>query len=165
MIRRSLFEIVDPQPTPAQEARLWGDFGSACAYCGLTLIQGEKRAHLDHLVPSSAGGRNHVVNRVPACAPCNEGEKRDLDWETFLRKKSAAEEDFEARRARIVAWQAQFEEDDLQLPQVLIEEIKKAEIRAIEAYDSAVAVVRTLKAQSGPAQKRATQVTAGGDGS
>ncbi|MBN1203841.1 MAG: HNH endonuclease [Myxococcaceae bacterium] len=145
MIRRSLFEIIDPQPTPAQEARLWVHFGSACAYCGLTLVQGEKQAHLDHLVPSSAGGRNHVVNRVLACAPCNEGGKRDLDWETFLRAKCTVDAEFETRRARILAWQAQFEVGDLQLPPALIEEIEKARVRVIAAYDSAVAQVRAFK--------------------
>jgi hypothetical protein len=144
-IRRSLFEILDPQPTTAQEARLWDHFGSACAYCDRALTRGTKQAHLDHLVPSSEGGRNHIGNRVLACATCNEHEKRELPWEPFLQSKCETADVFAARRARIVAWQAQFTADDLHFPPAVVAAINEAAVRACGAYDSAVKEIRALR--------------------
>lgn len=108
MIRRALFEIVDPYPSAAEKRRVWEHFAFACAYCGLPLVPGKKQAHLDHLIPSSAGGRNHISNRVLSCALCNEHEKREMEWETFLRIKAGSERDWEERRTRIQAWIGRF---------------------------------------------------------
>ena len=58
--------------------------------------------HLDHVIPASEGGSNHVSNFVLSCPGCNGDDKRELDWETFLVEVSKGE--FETRRAKIQAW-------------------------------------------------------------
>ncbi len=40
-----------------------------CAYCGVPSDT------LDHILPISAGGRNHWSNLAPACRSCNSGKK------------------------------------------------------------------------------------------
>ena len=77
VIRRSLREIVDPSPTKEDEERIWKFFNSECAYCGKPLSKLQKQGHIDHLVPSSLGGPNHISNRVLSCATCNDAEKLD----------------------------------------------------------------------------------------
>jgi CRISPR/Cas system Type II protein with McrA/HNH and RuvC-like nuclease domain len=67
--------------------------------------RGRKEAHIDHLVPASAGGANAIGNRVLSCALCNEKEKRDQPWEEFLKSKVRSPEQFAVRRQRILDWQ------------------------------------------------------------
>ena len=43
-------------------------FGKVCIYCGVQ----RKRITVDHIVPRSLGGSDHVDNLVPCCRPCNE---------------------------------------------------------------------------------------------
>src|SRR3954465_153879 len=84
-IVRSLRAVVDRHPSPTDRRHLWTHFDSRCAYCGGFTPLDDKGSHLDHL---ASGGTNHISNRVPACAQCNEVEKRDKPWEPFLRTKS-----------------------------------------------------------------------------
>lgn len=62
IIRRSLFEVIDPTPSRKEQAAVWSHFGSACAYCERPLAQDKKEAHLDHLV-SVSGGSLEMVRR------------------------------------------------------------------------------------------------------
>lgn len=79
-------------------------FESSCAYCGLPLTS---RWHADHLVAVDAGGVNHLSNRVPSCPRCNEQEKRELPWDSYLRFKCAEDANlFAERKSRIEAWNA-----------------------------------------------------------
>lgn len=105
VVRRALMQIADPAPDRRQQSLIWEFFGSACAYCGRTISKEAKEGHIDHLVSASLGGRNHIANRVLACAPCNEKEKRDAAWEDFLRVKCDDEGIHAARRERIEEWQ------------------------------------------------------------
>lgn len=98
-IGRALRAIVDPLPSKGQITDALTFFDHRCAYCGEELQQ---RFHLDHLVSAGCGGSNHISNRVPACPVCNEEEKLDQPWETFLRVKAG--DAFEARKARILSW-------------------------------------------------------------
>lgn len=50
-----------------------------CVYCG-----GPAKS-LDHVIPASRGGRNHLPNLVPACNCCNK-LKRDLLPQDFFSK-------------------------------------------------------------------------------
>lgn len=43
-----------------------------CQYCGTTVSK--KTATLDHVLPSSHGGKSTYENTVTACAPCNAGK-------------------------------------------------------------------------------------------
>lgn len=53
--------------------------GECCTYCGAT----DTRFHVDHIVPVSRGGTNHIDNLCVACYECN-SSKADLlleEWE------------------------------------------------------------------------------------
>src|SRR5437588_10980918 len=101
IIRRSFRELVDPSPEGDQIERLWLHFASRCGYCGIELKPKLKEAHIDHLISAARGGANHLSNRVLSCAQCNEIEKRDLDWQAFLRGKCNDTIVFDERRRRI----------------------------------------------------------------
>ena len=104
IIRRSFRELVDPTPAADQLEVLWLHFASRCAYCGREPRPGQKEAHIDHLISAARGGPNHLSNRVLSCAQCNEIEKRDLEWQKFLRGKCNDAIVFDERRRRIVQW-------------------------------------------------------------
>jgi hypothetical protein len=61
-------------------------FGYRCAYCGMH--RREQRARyktdmeVDHVLPLSRGGSNHLWNIVPACKGCNssKGDRHILEW-------------------------------------------------------------------------------------
>lgn len=52
--------------------------GAACLYCGAEGIELE----IDHVVPVTKGGSNHMANLVPACKACNssKGARHLHDW-------------------------------------------------------------------------------------
>src|SRR6185369_7708944 len=81
VIRRSVRTVLDKHPSDAEVMRLWHHFNDRCAYCNESIPPGSTQARLDHLV---SGGTNHISNRVPACARCNDEEKREAPWEQFL---------------------------------------------------------------------------------
>ena len=65
--------------------------GGYCAYCGKRLAwrnygyPGARAAwEVDHSVPVSRGGTNHLNNLVPTCIPCNRS-KGDLTAGEFRR--------------------------------------------------------------------------------
>ncbi len=74
---------------------VWQRDGWRCRYCGTTVVAPEKpkgdrhprflanSATLDHIVPSSAGGRRSMDNCVTACWSCNH-DKADLTLTEFL---------------------------------------------------------------------------------
>ena len=92
-------EHLDPEPAGLRE-RLFDYFGAACAYCGAELGPGVK-ACKDHADPR---GGNHAGNRVLACSPCNDHEKRDMPWREFLRLKVSDDVVFAERERRILDW-------------------------------------------------------------
>lgn len=100
--RRVLWAALERDITKADRAEMEAYFRSSCAYCGLDL---GKRWHADHLLPVDQGGYNHVSNRVPSCAKCNEHEKRDAAWRDFLKTKCGSDGAlFDERNSRILKW-------------------------------------------------------------
>jgi hypothetical protein len=100
--RRVLWAALERDITKADRAAMHAQFYGGCAYCG-TRLGG--RWHADHLLPVDQGGYNHISNRVPACARCNEHEKRDLDWADFLKLKCGSDAALlDERRSRIEGW-------------------------------------------------------------
>jgi len=105
MIRRSLREIADPSRKKEEEERIWKSFDYKCAYCSKPLRRLRKEGHIDHLLPASLGGPNHMSNRVLSCATCNEAEKLDGAWQEFILRKNQDPDVVHRRIARIREWQ------------------------------------------------------------
>ena len=68
--------------------------GGCCRYCGKQLAiknygaRGEHGAWvIDHSIPKSKGGTDHMNNLFPACCDCNE-EKGDQTGDSFLKKRT-----------------------------------------------------------------------------
>lgn len=144
-IRRSLKGVYDSQPTKAEVAKLRAHFGGRCAFCDVVLPEGKKGSHLDHL---NAAGPNHVSNRVPACATCNEVEKRELPWEPFLREKAGLPEVFVARRDRILTWIEATRPLHKPLPKEMLRAIRLEEARALASYEASLAAIRAIVASA-----------------
>lgn len=100
--RRVLWAALEADITKDDRLAMAQFFEGTCAYCETPL---GVRWHADHLLPVDSGGFNHISNRVPACPRCNEHEKRDMEWLTFLEQKTAGDvELMERRRTRIEDW-------------------------------------------------------------
>lgn len=67
--------------TPADWARVLGEWAGLCAYCGMAGL-----LEADHRTPLSRGGSNDVTNILPACRRCN------------AEKSTRTEEEYRARR-------------------------------------------------------------------
>ncbi len=52
---------------PHMLRRLVQFWGERCAYCGVS----GSRLQVEHIVPASRGGSDHVSNLTVACGPCN----------------------------------------------------------------------------------------------
>ncbi len=143
IIRRSLREIVDPSPSKEDKQAIWDFFNSECAYCGKKLHQGQKEAHIDHLVSSSCGGANQICNRVLSCATCNEKEKLDKPWEEFLAQKCSNKQIEAKRKSKILQWLKMHKE--CLLEKDVIAKIKSLADDVAVCYDEKVDQVRNLR--------------------
>ena len=110
---------------------IWKYFNSRCAYCNKPVDRTLRHGHMDHLDCNASGGGNYIRNRVLACKECNGNEKREQNWQKFLRSKCEDAKAFKLRCDNIRAWQKQF---PLLEPIVLSEEAELARL----AVDAAV---------------------------
>ena len=62
-------------------------YGNVCYYCGVTTSK--DKLQMDHIIPRSKGGNNHISNLVLACSDCNEAKSNEflLPEEVNDRKK------------------------------------------------------------------------------
>lgn len=104
-IRRSLVEIIDPKPKKAEIEAMWNHFENNCAFCGTKMNREDRVGHADHLLAASAGGRNHIYNRVLACPKCNGDVKLDLEWRKFMDDLPLTKEARDLRIRKIEEWQ------------------------------------------------------------
>lgn len=58
----------------------------ACQYCGRTPKDGVK-LEIDHIIPVSKGGTNHIDNLKTSCFECNRGKRALFNWRTIKGKK------------------------------------------------------------------------------
>lgn len=144
MIRRSLREILDPSPTKSQVKTIWIHFDSKCVYCGKELDRSKKEGHIDHLVPASQGGSNHISNRVLSCAICNEKEKLDSPWNEFLDRKAPDPTVRRSRRSAIQKWQQFHGGPDQRLDSETLLSLETASYEAVQAYDRIVDRMRNV---------------------
>lgn len=64
-----------------------------CAYCNIKLNDGGQAADsfvVEHVVPASCGGPDHLANYVPACQACNIS-KRDGHVLEFIKRRTAGD--------------------------------------------------------------------------
>lgn len=101
LMRRGLRLLLDPDPSKAEKDLCREHFGHACAYCGVIVKPG--KGDFDHLVSASRGGLHHISNRVYSCKPCNAKEKREADWQEFLKLKCSGKV-LSSRKKRIFSW-------------------------------------------------------------
>ncbi|WP_189475078.1 HNH endonuclease [Halioglobus pacificus] len=142
-IKRSLGAICDPHPSKAEEKELWEYFDSQCAYCGVSIERDSRTGHLDHLVPISEGGTNSIFNHVLSCAKCNGDEKREEEWESFLKSKSVSLDVYEQRKNRISQW-LQRAPKGVNEPDIVA--VRASIInKALADFDGAVARMRELR--------------------
>ncbi len=143
IISRALVGIVDPDPTDRQINSMWKYFDSACAYCEVRLVRGQRKSHVDHLVSCARGGTNHISNRVLACATCNGDKKRDRDWREFLTEIKGRKSTFKERAKRIKNWQSSCPEPISH--GVDVDYLEHQIANAKSAFDVAVANIRQSK--------------------
>ena len=143
MIRRSLCEIVDPSPTKRDGEEIWKFFDYECAYCGKPLRRLQKEGHIDHLLPASLDGPNHISNRVLSCATCNEAEKLDGAWQEFILRKNQDPDVIRGRIAKIHEWQKLNGEPLLDKNK--LREINRLSELAAAYYDMKVKEARKLR--------------------
>ncbi len=138
-------QLADPSPDPRQQGLIWEYFGSRCAYCDRAISKTLKEGHIDHLVSAALGGRNHMANRVLACATCNETEKRDAPWEDFLAAKATDPATLDMRRARIEEWTRLHASADTPASAALRELAVSAADAVNRLFDEQVATIRAAK--------------------
>lgn len=81
---------------------VWDKTAGRCWYCGIDLIIGEPRNYesklliarwfaVDHRIPKTHGGTNHIDNLVPACWICNsaKGNKSIEEFRLHLSMRAA----------------------------------------------------------------------------
>ena len=142
-IRRSLIAIVDPLPSRAEVDALWSYFQHACAYCGKSLERLSRHGHLDHLVSGLSEG-NSVFNHVLACATCDGDLKRKRPWLDFLSEVVADPQVRDSRASRIQAWTSRRPVSAVSQPDSTT--VGEVIARALEAYDSSVAELLSIRA-------------------
>lgn len=141
-MRRAISDLIDPPLSKKEKQRVWDHFDSRCAYCGCSIERTSRYGHIDHLVSRANGGGNQLGNCVLACKECNGNDKRDQDWEGFLKSKCPDRKSMAARRERILAWQDQ---PSSRRPLVLNDAAKAAKLRAesvIEEFERALKELR-----------------------
>lgn len=79
----SAYEILTPPVGGKRIMKLAHRDGWKCAYCGVeTCFTGKDgpKATVDHVVPKSKGGLDHLSNCVVACEECNGAKADQEDW-------------------------------------------------------------------------------------
>jgi len=72
--------------SPSEAKKLWKrsikeKWEHKCAYC-----LGEGNLTIDHIIPRSKGGTDHITNVVCACESCNK-DKSHEDWELWYKRQ------------------------------------------------------------------------------
>lgn len=143
-MRRCLTAILDPHPSDVEISALWSYFQSSCAYCGTVLDRALRNGHLDHIVSAAAGGSNEIHNHLLACGMCNGDEKREEDWQVFLRNKVVDPALSAGRHAHITGWIARGGDRSVLAPSAKAQ-AESIILDALGHFDEAVKSVRALR--------------------
>lgn len=60
----------------------WRNNDARCYYCKKQITMAEMT--IDHLIPKSKGGTNHISNLVPCCEPCNQKKANKLNARIYV---------------------------------------------------------------------------------
>lgn len=132
---------------------MWTFFQGRCAYCGTSLNRQKREGHLDHLISTSAGGSNHLSNRVLSCGSCNGDQKREKSWQEFMKLKNPDQTTHRKRQRRILHWTRTAGAPNLQAALLGLAEREAGSV--IRAFDEACATVRSaLHGKVPPSNKR-----------
>jgi hypothetical protein len=107
-MHRAIEELSCRKLTNPEKDQIWKYFKSRCAYCDKRISRKLRHGHMDHLDCSANSGGNYIRNRVLACKECNGNEKREQNWQDFLRTKCVDNYTLRERKKRITAWQSKF---------------------------------------------------------
>lgn len=97
--------------SPQEARRLWKNsikekWEHKCAYCN-----SKENITLDHIIPQSKGGTDHLTNVICACHKCNQNKSYE-NWENwFFRQEFFTQENYNA----IVEWRTQLLKQELRV--------------------------------------------------
>jgi CRISPR/Cas system Type II protein with McrA/HNH and RuvC-like nuclease domain len=144
MIRKSLLGIIDPDPSKEEITQLWEFFDSRCAYCGTKISRTGRQGQIDHLVPQSVNGMNHIFNRVLSCGHCNGDEKRDTHWAEFIINKYSSNPSVAKKRIdKIKEWRKLHKEQEFDSE--LRNKVEELTSHVCVHYNSAVRDLKKLR--------------------
>lgn len=97
--------------SPNEAKKMWRNsikekWNHQCAYCGA-----KEDLSIDHIVPQSLGGNDHITNVLCACVKCNNSKGHEKWDQWFSRQKFFTEE----RNSAIISWQRQLLTQNLNL--------------------------------------------------
>lgn len=141
---RAIKELFCRQLTRKEKDQIWRYFKSKCAYCDKRISRKLRHGHMDHLDCSANSGGNYIRNRVLACKECNGNEKREQDWQQFLKSKCTDRETFLQRRHNITNWQSQFSIRPQFIPDAEMETAKEDLLASIHNFEVAFNHFRSL---------------------
>jgi CRISPR/Cas system Type II protein with McrA/HNH and RuvC-like nuclease domain len=95
----------------SEARRLWKNsikekWNYKCAYC-----ESEKEITLDHIIPQSRGGTDHITNVVCCCLSCNRSKAHE-NWETWFLMQEFFTEN---RLENIIKWRTQLSKQELKV--------------------------------------------------
>lgn len=98
--------------TSSEAKRLWKQsikekWNYKCAYCGTC----SEELTLDHIVPQTLGGNDHITNVVSCCLNCNRSKSHENFQQWYFKQKFFTEDRYNA----ILNWQKQLLKKDLNL--------------------------------------------------
>ena len=114
-------------------------FGNKCAYCGKKIEEGSRKGHYDHAV--AVASSSDTFHLVYACGKCNGDEKRERNWQDFLRGKCKKETLYQRRLKTIEKWLSG--ESPVHLTEAVKSSLIKAKSEAVDSFTAAVERVRT----------------------
>ena len=120
-----------------------GIFQKWMCLLGAQLQKSKKEGHVDHLLPSSHEGPNHISNRVLSCATCNEAEKLDGEWHEFILRKNKDLDLARVRITKIREWQQLNGEPNLDKDK--LRQIERLSDSAAVFYEAKVNEARKLR--------------------
>lgn len=138
-IKRALLHVAGIRFSKLYKERCRTRFHATCAYCGLSIEAGSRKGHYDHAIAiASQSNRFHLVY---ACSTCNGDQKRERDWEGFLREKCGGDEALLQNRKQVILdWFAT--EPPALLSDRDKQALREAESEALEGFNQAVATLR-----------------------